>query len=311
MKADEISSTPPRSTPRVSVGMPVYNAGGHLAPSIECILGQTFGDLELIICDNASTDGSLDVARAYAAKDKRVRVVPSTRNVGANPNYRKAALAATGDYFKWSSSNDLIEPTFIESCVNVLDSNASAVLCHGQTAIFTNDPRNASLYRDDFALEMDDAVARFVRLCDGLRLNNIMNGLIRRQALIQTSVMPDYMSSDIVVLAELALRGKFQLVSNVKFLRRLDESSATALQAPHLVLAHHYPEGGMGAQFQTWRLVRGYFSAVRRAPLTFAQRRRAYRYVLRRAYWSIPGLINDLVTMRRVSAPKQSSSASQ
>lgn len=309
MKADEISSTPTR-TPRVSVGMPVYNAGGHLAPSIESVLGQSFGDLELIICDNASTDGSVDVALAYAAKDKRVRVVRSSRNVGANPNYRKAALAAVGEYFKWSSSNDLVEPDFIESCVKVLDAEAGAVLCHGQTAIFTNDPRDANLYRDDFALEMDDAVERFIRLCDGLRLNNIMNGLIRRQALTQTSVMPDYMSSDIVVLAELALRGKFRLVPDVKFLRRLDESSATALQAPHLVLAHHYPDGGMGAQFQTWRLVRGYFSAVRRAPLTFAQRRRAYRYVLRRAYWNIPGLISDLVTMRRVSAPKQSSTAS-
>jgi glycosyltransferase involved in cell wall biosynthesis len=296
-----------RKLPRVSVGMPVYNAGNHLAPSIESILQQTFRDLELIVCDNASTDRSLQVALEYADKDPRVRVLRGSRNIGANPNYRKAALAAVGQYFKWSSSNDLIEPTFIERCVQALDSNPGVVLCHGQTGIFTDDPRNSSEYRDDFPLEMDDAVERFIRLCEGLRLNNMMNGLIRREALLQTSVMPDYMSSDTVVLAELALRGKFQLVPGVRFLRRLDESSATALQAPHRVLAHHYPDGGMGAQFQTWRLVRGYFSAVRRAPLPPASRRRAYAYVTRRAYWNLPGLLNDLVKpVRGLGAPRHS-----
>jgi glycosyltransferase involved in cell wall biosynthesis len=293
--------------PRVSVGMPMYNAGNHLAPSIESVLQQTFRDLELIICDNASTDGSLQIALDYAAKDPRVRVLRGSRNIGANPNYRKAALAAAGEYFKWSSSNDLIEPTFVERCVQVLDDNPDVVLCHGQTQIFTDDPRNSSDYRDDFPLEMDDAVDRFIRLCEGLRLNNMMNGLIRRAALLQTSVMPDYMSSDTVVLAELALRGKFHVAAGARFLRRLDESSATALQAPHRVLAHHYPDGGMGAQFQTWRLVRGYFSAVRRAPLPPAGRRRAYTYVARRAYWNIPGLMSDLVKpVRRLGAPRHS-----
>ncbi len=287
--------------------MPVYNAGGHLATSIEAILGQTFGDLELIISDNASTDSSLEVALSYAQNDKRVRVLRGARNIGANPNYRKAALAATGVYFKWSSSNDLIEPAFVERCVQQLDAHPSVVLCHGQTAIFTDDPRQATDYRDDFALQMDEAVDRFIKLCDDLRLNNTMNGLMRREALLQTSVMPDYMSSDIVVLAELALRGKFEVVPDVRFLRRLDESSATAMQTPHRVRAHHYPDGGMGAEFQTWRLVRGYFSAVRRAPLSSAQRRRAYAYVARRAYWSIPGLMSDLVNpMRGASAQKHS-----
>ena len=57
-----------QDTPHVSVGMPVYNGERYIAQAIESILSQTFRDLELIICDNASTDGTEEICREYAAQ---------------------------------------------------------------------------------------------------------------------------------------------------------------------------------------------------------------------------------------------------
>ena len=57
---------------RVCIGMPVYNGQNYVAQAIASILSQTFTDLELIISDNASTDGTADICRSFADRDKRV-----------------------------------------------------------------------------------------------------------------------------------------------------------------------------------------------------------------------------------------------
>jgi glycosyltransferase involved in cell wall biosynthesis len=273
----------------------VYNGGAQLARSIESILGQSCRDLELIISDNASTDRSLEVAQRYAAADSRVTVLQSRENIGGNPNYRKVALAARGEYFKWASSNDLIEPNFLAACVEVLDSRPEIVLCHGQTMTFADDPATAQRYEADLELDSDDAVDRFITVCSRMKLNNVLNGLIRRDALMRTSVMADYVGADNVVIAELALLGRFALRHDVKFFRNWTEVGATAFQSPRQVMAHHYPRGGMRSKFQTWRQARGYVRAVTRAPLTTSQRLRALRYVMRRIYWSTPELVGELI----------------
>ena len=55
-------------SPRVSIGLPVYNGAMFVGEAIESILGQTFGDLELVISDNASTDETLEICRGYQTR---------------------------------------------------------------------------------------------------------------------------------------------------------------------------------------------------------------------------------------------------
>ena len=90
--------------------MPVYNAGAYLAPAIESVLGQTLRDLELIIVDDVSTDGSLDVARGYAAKDSRVRVMAMENNGGPGIARNRGIDAARGEYLGFMDSDDLMPP---------------------------------------------------------------------------------------------------------------------------------------------------------------------------------------------------------
>ena len=89
----------------ISVVLPVYNGERFLAEALDSILTQTFADFELIAVDDGSTDGSLAILRAYAERDKRVRIItrPNTGVVGA----RNDGLAATtGEFIAWMDSDD-------------------------------------------------------------------------------------------------------------------------------------------------------------------------------------------------------------
>ena len=81
-----------KRAPRVSVGMPVYNSEAYLREAVDSILSQSFADFELIISDNASTDSTEEICRAYASQDRRVRYLRSSVNIGANGNYNNVFL---------------------------------------------------------------------------------------------------------------------------------------------------------------------------------------------------------------------------
>ncbi len=287
-------STLPRATPRVAVGMPVYNAGKFLAAAIESILDQTFSDLELIVCDNASTDNSPSICERYALADGRVRFLRNPVNLGANPNYRRVANEAHSEYFKWASSNDLIDRDYIERCVLRLDGQPDAVAAFGQTVLFRDDPLAGVPYDDHLNLDVANPLVRFRRCVEEMGLNNALNGLIRTAALRRTSMLRDYLSSDNVLVAELALAGKIINVSETRFYRRMDPDSATPLQSAIEVRRHHYPTDRFGSFFQSFQLARGYMSAVLLSGLAPIPRARALAYVARQTYWRLPALAADV-----------------
>src|SRR5215212_10104103 len=108
-------------TPRVTVGIPVYNGAKYLGQAIESVLAQTFADFELIICDNASTDATAAIALDYAARDPRVRYARNRENLGVGRNFNRLIELGMGQYFKWLAADDVIAPEFLERCVEALD----------------------------------------------------------------------------------------------------------------------------------------------------------------------------------------------
>src|SRR6266536_1939108 len=86
---------------RVSIGLPVFNGERFVAEAIDSILAQTFEDFELIISDNASTDGTEEICRCYAEKDERIRFVRNRENYGAAFNFNQTFHLSSGGYFKW------------------------------------------------------------------------------------------------------------------------------------------------------------------------------------------------------------------
>jgi glycosyltransferase involved in cell wall biosynthesis len=119
--------------------MPIYNGEQYLAETLGSLLNQTFADFELIIADNASTDRTHDICRAYAAKDARIRYVRNENNIGVYRNCNKTFRLCSGEYFKLACADDLCHPQLLERCVGVLDADPTIVTAYARTQFIDQD----------------------------------------------------------------------------------------------------------------------------------------------------------------------------
>ena len=209
--------------PRVCIGLPVYNGQLYVGQAIESILNQTFSDFDLIISDNASTDGTSDICRVFAAKDRRISYSRLDENIGAILNYARVYKLGGGQYFKWAAHDDLIEPTFLERCVNALDADASAVLAYPRACFIDANGKFNHAYDVKLATDATSPGARFnaIAMAHHKTTHNLeIFGLMRRSVSDMIPQQGGYAASDRVFLARLALYGRFVEVPETLFLSR-------------------------------------------------------------------------------------------
>lgn len=130
MEQDKGNVAPPRAErPRVSLITTVYNEAPFLADSVRSVLAQSERSIELIIVDDASTDGSLAIARKFAAADQCIRLIENARNVGLTASRRTALAAARGKYVGFVDADDFISPDAVCSALRAMeDSGADTAL---------------------------------------------------------------------------------------------------------------------------------------------------------------------------------------
>ena len=107
----------------VTVGIPVYNSVNTIEKTLKCILEQTHANLEVIISDNNSNDGTSDICEAYAKRDRRIRYVKQEKNIGMNANFKYVLQEAAGEFFTWNAADDQRSLDFIKINVNFLRKN--------------------------------------------------------------------------------------------------------------------------------------------------------------------------------------------
>ena len=112
------------SPPLVSVVMPVYNGETYLAEAIESILTQTLSDLELIVVDDCSTDGSAAIVRDYANRDERVRLIQHDRNRGSGPARNSGIAVSRGEFIAPMDCDDISLPQRLEKQAAFLQSQS-------------------------------------------------------------------------------------------------------------------------------------------------------------------------------------------
>ena len=98
--------------PQITVAIPVYNGEGYVHLAIQSVLDQTYSDFELLIVDNCSTDGTLEVVKAFS--DPRIRLHVNSSNLGMVGNWNRSVELATGEYIKFLSHDDLLDTTCLE-----------------------------------------------------------------------------------------------------------------------------------------------------------------------------------------------------
>ncbi len=265
------------NVPKVSVGLPVYNGARYLADTLDCLLAQTYDDFELIIVDNASTDETQAMCQAYADRDSRIRYYRNDENIGAAANYNRAFDLARGDYFKWSAADDLLEPTFLACCVDVLDQHQDVILAFTRTIAIDDNGNEIKRYPSkSFAADTDPRKRFRTWTLDPHPIVAVF-GVIRRDVLARTRLIGKYSGSDRPLLSELSLLGRFYEVPDFLFLYRIhDSQSWGSNKSRHAQQAWYDPARARSMTFPHWRLLAEHSKSISRSPLGFQDRATCY-----------------------------------
>ncbi|TBW38269.1 glycosyltransferase family 2 protein [Siculibacillus lacustris] len=138
-RPDAATSEPP-AAPAVSIGMPVYNGGPHLEQALRSILAQDFPDFELIVSDNASTDGTEALCRAFAAADPRIRYFRQDANIGALPNFLFVWEKARAPLFRWAAHDDWLDADWLGTMVRHVRRTGAIAFGHLQMVTWDGAP---------------------------------------------------------------------------------------------------------------------------------------------------------------------------
>lgn len=205
--------------PLVSIGLPVYNEERFVRRTIESLLAQDYPNLELIISDNGSTDGTGQICRHFADSDRRVRYERSEINLGAFVNFNRAFDLTSGQYFMWAGAHDLWETRFVSLALGMLEADPGLVLVYPQAKTIDAAGNQIGIVEDDFESRDRSALKRYLHLIWKIQSCNMFHGLIRREALTRARLKHVW-GADVILLAELSLHGGIAQVPQVLFYRR-------------------------------------------------------------------------------------------
>jgi glycosyltransferase involved in cell wall biosynthesis len=280
-----------KDSPKVSIGMPVYNGEIYVREALDSILGQTFTDFELIVSDNGSSDRTSEICREYAAKDKRISYYRSEVNMGAAWNHNRVFELSRGEYFKWLAHDDIYASDFLAKCVEILDRDASVVLCHSQVRIIDREGNFIKNYEIKLNTGSSNPNERFHDLLSK-HLCYQFFGLIRADTVRKVLPIGNYGHGDGVFLLKLGLLGRFYEIPERLFSARNHPQQSMSKYIPNymeftntnypsslknLPDYHAYavwfdPINADKILFPHWRIAREYWQAIWQSPLSLSER---------------------------------------
>lgn len=263
------------SMPRVSIGIPLYNAERYLRTCLDGVAAQTYGDFEAVIADNASTDATGEICREYAARDPRFRYVRNERNLGAAKNFNLVFQLSRGEYFRWAAYDDIMAPRAVEACAAVLDRDPAISLAYPKTVIIDAEGKEIEKYEDSYEFSDPDPAkrfSRFLRMVDKRNCNPLF-GLMRSEMVARTMLVGSYHSADKVFLAQMVLLGKFIEVPEYLFYRRDHPLSSVHVNTTASAFAAWFDTARAGrSAFPRWRRLTELLKSIDRSRLSLRQR---------------------------------------
>jgi len=211
--------------PTVSIGMPVYNGEKYLRTALDSLLAQTHRHFCLIISDNASTDGTEAICRAYIERDPRVVYFRQPLNIGAAANFQFTLDQANAEFFMWAAHDDYWAPRFLEEALKLLEDPAvgfvfpSFRLKSIRYGIFRTIP--ADVFKCIEAPVRDHRVLGFCNLHHSSHKCNLVYSVFRRSILKSALTKQDVSNDGLLSMAILDLaRGR--LMQKALFAKRYE-----------------------------------------------------------------------------------------
>lgn len=250
--------------PLVTIGMPVFNRDKTVGRAIDSVLKQTYCNIELVICDNASCDNTEQICRLAASTDGRVRYYRMENNRGPVANFNAAYTLARGTLFMWLGDDDWIDKTYVEACVAELTAQPDVGFVIG----------NVRYYFDDAMDKPFDAVARqFMCRQWGLRVLRCLGSLayisvfygVFRRALFEdhASLLRSCDGFDWLFMADVCRVGKVRVIPSVTVHRQVRSTTSFADRQGLLrALGYSDEEVHQLTKYRNWHIAKTLFSHI-------------------------------------------------
>jgi glycosyltransferase involved in cell wall biosynthesis len=244
-------------TPTAVIAAPLYNNADFLPETVESLLGQTEPDLALVLVDDCSTDATESIARTFARADGRVSFHRNATRLGLLENTREAQRLARelypgARYFAFGSDHDVWHPSWLAQLVAALEAQEDAVMAYPHVQRIDENGEVVSRRR----IKSFDTVgfasprARFTATLNQTGAGDMIYGLFRADELGEVGSYRRLLRPDSLLLAELALRGKFVQVPEVLWSRRFERPATLRRQR-----AAFFPDGPPARAYLPWWLV--------------------------------------------------------
>jgi hypothetical protein len=282
----------------VTIGVPVYNGERFLAEALTSLQQQDFTDLEVIIADNASTDGTQEIARGFAQADSRFVYRRNTENIGGARNLNLLLDVARSPFFKWSYYDDVSAPRLVSGLFAALENAGEETVAAYPRVVLIDEDGVQIGQHDDATLNITSG-APHERLAVLLKrvVGQVQFGLMRTKVARDTGGIPMSIAGEMVMPAALALRGKLALLQEPAVAIRVHQSRHGGDRASEAAwIDPSRPRIAFPYSRSTPLLVK----AVLRSSLSRADKLRCVRSVLWN--WTRPGwktIAGDLLRLPR------------
>ena len=197
----------------MTIAIPTYQRAAQLRRAIESVLAQDYEPIELIISDNASTDGTRELCEDYTARHPSIQYVRQPANVGPTANFQHLRPLAGGDYFMYLGDDDWLDPGYVSACVASIEDNPGRSLVAGRVFYHGPDGVDPDAYPVD--IEDVDPRRRVLRYCRGVRANGVFYGVVPTFLDRRVPVMRNVLGGDWLHVMALAYLGQVHTLDEV------------------------------------------------------------------------------------------------
>lgn len=246
---------PVKEYPMISIGVPTYNGAKRIHKALDSIWAQRYPNLEVIICDNCSTDGTGELCEQVAREHPEVRYIRHKENLGILPNFEFALTQAKGKYFMWLADDDALEPEVLNKYVDFLERNDKYHLVTGRIRYWKNGKEH---HHEMITLENDKPAKRVVDYYMWVRWGGMFHGFMRTEIAQKVPTRKVY-GNDWHFVANMAYLGRMKTLDFVGYNKYLGGSSgdwaryARSLNEPRWVERFPIVKIGLDAYRELYR----------------------------------------------------------
>lgn len=277
-------------SPRVTVGVPVFQGARFLERTLAALRDQDLDDVEVLVADNGSTDATVAIAERFVAADPRFRLLRSDRNRGVPWNWNRVLAAARAPYFMWNGADDVVRPGHLAACRAALEERPEATIAFSGVDLVDAEDRPVGRMDDD-GLDLDGvSPAERVRTFLARHAYQVIGfgGVHRTATLRRMGGLPGYYGGDISLGVRMAMRAPWVQVPERLFVSRRHDAQTNKVQGGDVLdqVRTYDPGFRRPVAFPQWYLLRRLLAECLAAPADAAERARAADAVVRE--WALP-----------------------